>query len=261
MKQKIYYLVMLLFALAMIGCSDDDKGIYFTKNEAQGDVLTGKQVGIRDNTLEVYTTEQNSVNVQGASGKISATSEDENIAKVIACGNTDEKSVHVLGVSVGKTKITVTDENGNSAQFIVNVDDVKNAWKAIAILALDKKKCVVEGVGKKEAAKIASEVVANDRKYTMHITSRGGFTVPRMAISDEQGQVLEDGILNCADDGQYRKFWVTPFNSVAEIVLDQFYIDNKMKDYFVWDLTFDCRIKYPSVTSVKLYVHYSSICF
>lgn len=261
MKRTIYYLVMLLFALTMMGCSDDDKGIYFTEDEVQGDILTGNQVGIKDNTHNVYTTEESAVNVQGASGKISATSEDENIAKVIACDNTDEKRVHILGVSVGKTKITVTDEKGNSAQFIVNVDDVKNAWKAIAILVLDDKKCVVEGASKEDSAEIASEVITKDKKYRMDITSRGGFSVPRLTISDEQNNVLEGGILNWADDGQYKKFWVTPLESYSSVLLDQFYIDDKKGDYFVWDLTSVYREKYPSITSVKLYAHFSSLYF
>ena len=64
MKAKIYFLAMALVALLMVGCSDDD-GIQLTQDEIIGDINTGKQVGIKGNSLVIYTTLGACVNVQG----------------------------------------------------------------------------------------------------------------------------------------------------------------------------------------------------
>ena len=50
MKAKIYFLAMAFVALLMVGCSDDD-GIQLTQDEIIGDINTGKQVGIKGNSL------------------------------------------------------------------------------------------------------------------------------------------------------------------------------------------------------------------
>ena len=55
MKAKIYFLAMAFVALLMVGCSDDD-GIQLTQDEIIGDINTGKQVGIKGNSLAIYTT-------------------------------------------------------------------------------------------------------------------------------------------------------------------------------------------------------------
>ena len=81
MKAKIYFLAMAFVALLMVGCSDDD-GIRLTQDEIIGDINTGKQVGIKDNSLVIYTTEGSTVNVQGAKGKVSAQSSDEKVVTV-----------------------------------------------------------------------------------------------------------------------------------------------------------------------------------
>ena len=56
MKAKIYFLAMAFVALLMVGCSDDD-GIQLTQDEIIGDINTGKQVGIKGNSLVIYTTQ------------------------------------------------------------------------------------------------------------------------------------------------------------------------------------------------------------
>ena len=81
MKAKIYFLAMAFVALLMVGCSDDD-GIQLTQDEIIGDINTGKQVGIKGNSLVIYTTQGACVNVQGAKGKISAQSSDEKVVTV-----------------------------------------------------------------------------------------------------------------------------------------------------------------------------------
>lgn len=251
MKRKFFYLVMMLFALTMVSCSDDDKGIYFTEDEVQGDMLTGKQVGIKDNTLNVYTTEQNSVNVQGASGKISATSEDENIAKVVACDNTDEKRVHVQGVTVGKTKITVTDEKGNSAQFIVDVKDVETAWSEGTPIEVIDVKCRVDGVSKEDSTAIASEVIAQNKYKYFLIQSRSyePFLIRRLKIMDEQKNVLVEGLFYGERDNSTgtTTYYVREYKS--ENILEQFIIAPR---YLIFDRTEQYKERYPSVKRVLL---------
>ncbi len=260
MKRNAYYLWMMFCALTMVGCSDDDNGIYFTKDEiVEGDIRTGKQEGIKDNTVDVYTTEQTSVNVRGASGKISAVAEDEGIAKVIDCDNSETKKVVFMGVAEGKTGIVVTDEHGNTARFVANVVDVANAWKTRATYSLDEKKCVVEGVSKADSAEIVSSVIANDKKHMMYILFRTYYPseMLRVIIKDKEDHSLLEGVLYHADDGQNVRCWVTPYGSYEAVVLDQFYLvqDKEAKrNYFVWDLTSTYQGKYPTVTSVKLYV-------
>lgn len=263
MKRKVYFLLIMLFALTMAGCSDDDKGIYFTKDEVEGDIRTGKQVGIEGNTVDVYTTEQNSVNVQGASGKITASSEDEGIVKIIACDNSETKKVVFMGVAEGKAKIVVTDEKGNTAKFITNVVNVEKAWKTSGMYSLDGKRCVVEGVGKEDSTEIASSVIANDKKALMYILYRGYIPTgrqERVVLQDKDSNVMLNGILNQTDDGQYVKCWVTSFESYSSVVLDQFCMDKK-EACLIWDLTNVYREKYPAVNSVKLYVHLGVLYF
>lgn len=260
MKRKIYLLAMLFVAFMMVGCSDDEKGIYFTEDEVEGDILTGKQVGIKDNTLSVYTTEENTVNVQGASGKISAVSADEKIATVY-CDNSDEKRVHVKGVAVGKTKITVTDIDGNSATFIADVKDVESAWKTSSINYLENKYCVVEGVNKDDSAKIASEVIDNDKKAAIVLKKRGvgfGDDLVRILYTDKQGNVLLDGMMNKSqNESHIINIWVTPRKSDSSVLLDAFCLDtSKGQPFLVWDLTNAYKEEYPTVTSVKLYVSF-----
>lgn len=262
MKRKIYLLVMMFVSLMIVGCSDDEKGLRFTEDEVVGDILTGKQVGIKDNTLNVYTTEENTVNVQGASGKIVAVSADDKIATVY-CDNSDEKRVHVKGVAVGKTKITVTDTDGNSATFIADVKDVETAWKTSTIYYLNNKYCVVEGVNKDDSIKIASEVIDIDKKAAIVLKKRGvgfGDDLVRILYMDKQGNVLLDGMMNKSqNESHIINIWVTPRESYSSVLLDSFCLDtSKGQPFMVWDLTNAYKEEYPMVTSVKLYVRFTS---
>lgn len=70
---KIRMILMALAALlCLTSCSDDDSGIQLTEDEVIGDIITGKQIVI--NTLTTYTDGVCKVNVNGAKGKVSATS-------------------------------------------------------------------------------------------------------------------------------------------------------------------------------------------
>lgn len=97
---KIRMILMALAALlCLASCSDDDSGIQLTEDEVVGDIITGKQIVI--NTLTTYTDSGSKVNVNGAKGKVSATSSDDSVAKVSCSSNESEKEIYVSGVSEG----------------------------------------------------------------------------------------------------------------------------------------------------------------
>ena len=111
----------------MASCSDDDSGIQLTEYEVLGDIITGKQIVI--NTLTTYTDSGSKVNVNGAKGKVSATSSDDSVAKVSCSSNESEKEIYVSGVSEGNVTITVTDSDGNSAILKVEVKNWTAYWR------------------------------------------------------------------------------------------------------------------------------------
>ena len=122
---------MILMALAALlfwaSCSDENTGIQFTQDEIVGDINTGKKIPIA--TLTTDTEGSSKVSVNGAKGKISATSSDEGIAKVSCSTNEAEKEIYVSGVSVGNATITVTDSEGNTAVLKVEVKDWTAKWE------------------------------------------------------------------------------------------------------------------------------------
>lgn len=138
MKAKIYFLAMAFVALLMVGCSDDD-GIQLTQDEIIGDINTGKQVGIKGNSLVIYTTQGARVNVQGAKGKISAQSSDEKVVTVTCIHKTGQygkdERISLSAIAVGKAIVTVTDEDGNEAKLAVEVKDVETLWKTTQVFS------------------------------------------------------------------------------------------------------------------------------
>ena len=73
-----------------------DSSKVFDIDEVVGDIITGKQIVI--NTLTTYTDSGSKVNVNGAKGKVSATSSDDSVAKVSCSSNGSEKEIYVSGV-------------------------------------------------------------------------------------------------------------------------------------------------------------------
>ena len=100
MKIKMI-LIALTALLSLASCGDDDSGIQLTQDEIIGDINTGKKIVIT--SLTTYTESSSKVNVNGAKGKISATSSDESIAKVSCSTNEAEKEIYVSGVSYRNT--------------------------------------------------------------------------------------------------------------------------------------------------------------
>ena len=98
MKFRMIFMALAAL-LCLASCSDDDSGIQLTEDEVTGDIITGKQIVI--NTLTTYTDGGCKVNVNGAKGKVSATSSDDSVAKVLCSSNESEKEIYVSGVSEG----------------------------------------------------------------------------------------------------------------------------------------------------------------
>ena len=97
---KIRMIFMALAALlCLASCSDDDSGIQLTKDEVTGDIITGKKIVIT--SLTTYTESSSKVDVNGAKGKVSATSSDDSVAKVSCSSKESEKEIYVSGVSEG----------------------------------------------------------------------------------------------------------------------------------------------------------------
>ena len=259
MKAKIYFLAMAFVALLMVGCSDDD-GIRLTEDEIIGDINTGKQVGIKNNSLVIYTTEGSTVNVQGAKGKVTAQSSDEKVVTVTCIHETGQygkdERVSLKAVAIGKAIVTVTDEDGNEAKLAVEVKDVEELWKS-SVYAVKRKKCLVEGVSKEDSLSIASDAIASKPYEAIKVKSRdynnGAFsTVYRLQFLGEgQNNVLVDGYLmrEYNDDNSTTYCYVN--NRDGETV-ESFYFRPKLGSIFLWDLTDKYKEAYPQVTKVEL---------
>lgn len=253
MKAKIYFLAMAFVALLMVGCSDDD-GIQLTQDEIIGDINTGKQVGIKGNSLVIYTTQGARVNVQGAKGKISAQSSDEKVVTVTCIHETGQygkdERISLSAIAVGKAIVTVTDEDGNEAKLAVEVKDVETLWKTTQVFNGYQKYCKVEGVSKEDSLVIASDAIASKPYEAVKFKSRGDvFTVSRIQFL-AGGKVLVDG------------YYTTTYNEDHSILyfevgdgkggtLENFYLKPKGSLFF-WDLTDKYKEAYPQVTKVEL---------
>ena len=194
MKRIHFFLSMrlLLGALTLTSCHDDD-GLYFTLDEVIGDISTGKQTRLVDNTIKVYTTEESGVNVQGASGAITAVSSDERVATV-RCLNDQPKRVVVKGVKGGSARIIVTDAEGHSAFFMVVADDVEKAWGTqTIIMTYDEVRCRVEGVNREDSLAIVKDARARfaELKYVIKRRAYVPSEAHRMYIYDKADKLLE----------------------------------------------------------------------
>ena len=258
MKAKIYFLSMVFVALLMVGCSDDD-GIRLTQDEVIGDINTGKQVGIKGNSLVIYTTQGDCVNVQGAKGKISAQSSDEKVVTVTCIHETGQygkdERVSLKAVAVGKAIVTVTDEDGNEAKLAVEVKDVEELWHTVAVAVTGQKRCIVEGVSKEDSLAIASDAIASKPYQVFRLKRRdyevGMFSAYRLQILDAQKNVLVDGYYRTEDNEDHSIHYYYVKNRDNE-TLESFYERSKDGQFFFWDLTDKYKKTYPQVTNVEL---------
>ena len=239
--------------LCLASCSDDDSGIQLTQDEIIGDINTGKKIVIT--SLTTYTESSSKVNVNGAKGKISATSSDESIAKVSCSTNEAEKEIYVSGVSVGNTTITITD--GNTAVLKVEVKDWTALWELSRTMYVVDRKCFVEGVSSEDSATIAADAIEKD-SYNKYYTIRtrvyipsGPYATKRLTITDDKGNVRMDGILKIQPNADNSEVWhLLPIGNYTEVVLATFYYDQKS---IVKDVTGYYKTAYPKIKKVELH--------
>lgn len=260
MKAKIYFLAMAFVALLMVGCSDDESGIRFTQDEIQGDINTGKQVGIKNNSLVIYTTEGGSVNVQGAKGKISAKSSDENVVTVTCNHEAGQygkgEQVILKSVAIGKAIVTVTDEDGNEAKLAVEVKDVETLWETTQVFSGQQKYCKVEGVSKEDSLAIASDAIASKPYESIRFMSRrkysgGDMLTMRRVQFRANREVLVDGYYTTAYNEDHSILYFVVGDGEGG-TLENFYIKPKEGSLLFWDLTDKYKEAYPQVTKVEL---------
>lgn len=253
---KIRMISMALAALlCLASCSDDDSGIQLTQDEIIGDINTGKKIVIT--SLTTYTESSSKVNVNGAKGKISATSSDESIAKVSCSTNEAEKEIYVSGVSVGNTTITITDSDGNTAVLKVEVKDWTTLWELSRTMYVVDRKCFVEGVPSEDSATIAADAIEKD-SYNKYYTIRtrvyipsGPYATKRLTITDDKGNVRMDGILKIQPNADNSEVWhLLPIGNYTEVVLATFYYDQKS---IVKDVTGYYKTAYPKIKKVELH--------
>lgn len=253
--RRFYLLGLLLICLlGIVACSDD--GIYFTQDEVQGDIMTGKQIELKGNSLVVYTEGGSLVNVQGAKGQIHAVSSDEKVVTVSE--STDGKlAVIVTSVSIGEGVVTVTDEEGNSAWFTVEVKDVEVLWtpKYIYVVSSDNKKCLVEGVNAADSVAIATDTLSKVREVKFVVKERPmiPFGVSkRLFAYDKEKNLLFRGYMYLEQQG----------NGLAQLsVYDRnqllcSYQVNVALEFpsLIKDMTAVYQLAYPQVTKVQVYL-------
>ena len=258
MKIKMI-LIALTALLSLASCGDDDSGIQLTQDEIIGDINTGKKIVIT--SLTTYTESSSKVNVNGAKGKISATSSDESIAKVSCSTNEAEKEIYVSGVSVGNTTITITDSDGNTAVLKVEVKDWTALWKLSRTMYVVDRKCFVEGVASEDSATIAADAIEKD-SYNKYYTIRtrdyipfGSYVTKRLTITDDKGNVRMDGILKIQPNADNSEVWyLLPIGNYTEVVLATFYYG---QESIVKDVTDYYKTAYPKIKKVELHAIYA----
>jgi len=254
MKIKMI-LIALTALLSLASCGDDDSGIQLTQDEIIGDINTGKKIVIT--SLTTYTESSSKVNVNGAKGKISATSSNESIAKVSCSTNEAEKEIYVSGVSVGNTTITITDSDGNTAVLKVEVKDWTTLWELSRTMYVVDRKSFVEGVSSEDSATIAADAIEKD-SYNKYYTIRtrvyipsGPYATKRLTITDDKGNVRMDGILKIQPNADNSEVWhLLPIGNYTEVVLATFYYDQKS---IVKDVTGYYKTAYPKIKKVELH--------
>lgn len=257
MRQNYFLLNvwMLLCLLSAVACNDDN--IYFTQDETIGDIITGKQNPLEGNTLVLYTGSGSTVNVQGAKGEIHATSSDENIARATS-DNQGRTSVVVQALNIGNTLITVTDTEGNSASFSVEVKDSEELWEKTTYVLNGEMQCVVQGATPADSARIATDAIAKTTETQWVVKKRPillSEPLQRMSVYDKEEQLLAEGVLK-SEQPEANQTVLTLYSDTQELLLRY----TVAKDsYFVKSLTDDYREIYPEVKGVFVYIPFTTL--
>ncbi|MCD7926016.1 MAG: Ig-like domain-containing protein [Bacteroides sp.] len=262
MKTKaLWGLWLLLFTLGAVACSDDD--IYFTQDEiVEGDIMTGKQVRLVDNTLVVYTGMSGSVNIQGGKGDCTAKSANTEVATVTESNDGGSHMVLVTGNAIGNTIITVTDSKGNSSSFAVIVKNAEDLWGNVFIYEYDEefgqKECFVRGASPADSAAIVADVFAKNKDCRFVMKSR--FAAPseiyRTVVYDAEGKVLLDGPSPSpvTVDKDVPSFKWEVYSRQERTVLARYLFVQNSGPRIIKGLTEEYQAKYPEVSSVALWI-------
>lgn len=251
LHHSLYLLTLLCTALLFSGC-DDDENLFFTQDEVvESDIVTGRQLPLTGNAINIYTTETDVVNVQNAHGNLVAASSDGRVATVV-CDAAHGNAVYVTGVTEGKARVTVTDSKGRSAAFTVQVTDVEKAWQLWQEVQVGApRRCLVEGVSPADSLAIAQEVLQQAREVRYVISRRESFpfSIYRITIYDGAGDRLFEGPVVGHRDGSLVSWKI--FSADATLFRTLVLYTGEPQ-YMSEDLTASYRLEYPSVTKVVL---------
>lgn len=252
--------VTFVLLLGFIACSEDDDIIRFTENEVvQGDILTGKQVPIPDNTVNVYATMSYTINVQNAKGGIVAVSQNEDIATVNVVNATYEaqpiegNAIVVYGHKIGRTQISVSDSEGKTATLRVNVLDINDYFTTINTytkISLVEDEVQITGVNDDEAGLIRCDILTNkakEAKFVLAASKSFPWPIYKMRVLNSAGGLLYE----------------LPYGVMIENDIRFHIIDNKgetTKTYTFWydestsffmeDISDDYKAQYPGAQVV-----------
>ena len=259
--KSIIRLTLVLFAsFAFTACSDESEDIHFTKNEViEGDILTGNQVSIPGNTISIYATMSDAVNVQNASGAISAVSKNENIATVSVVNASyngepiQNKGIKIHGIQIGETQIVVSDAGGNTATLNVKVEDVNLFWNTICTYkkaSLVEDKVEIEGIDETSAGSIRTDILskkAKERTFIIKASKSFPFSVYKMQVLDKDEAILYELVGGTVSDSGY-KFPLPSQDQSSEVKTYSFYEEtNSSGKWLVEDISDDYKAQYPNV--------------
>lgn len=259
MKRICLLGLLLVFLIAASSCSDDE--IYFTQDEiVQGDIISGKQVELKDNRLLIYTEQGASVNVQGAKGQIHAVSSNEKVVTVST--STDSKrSVYVTSKAIGEAVVTVTDEEGNNSWFTVEVRDVEELWTPKSVLMVNSdKRCVVEGVTAADSAAIAVDALSKVAEVKFVVKERVVFpfgSSKRLYAYDKEDNLLFQGYMKLEQKGEG---WAELSVSYQDQLINSYQVNTTSGfPILMKEMTDLYQSAYPQVTKVQVYLPVKSL--
>jgi hypothetical protein len=152
MKYQIFGLISFaMCCISFMSCSNDNEGISFSQDELIGDIATGKQEGIKNNSVTLGVGLGKIIHINGASGDCTAHSADANIVTSTVVKGSPMNLI-INSINMGNTTVTVTDANGNTAQLMVEVNAKVNQY-ILRIVSF-----TVEGVNKADSIAIVNDL-------------------------------------------------------------------------------------------------------
>ncbi len=285
MKALTHLSTLCMICIFLASC-DGHEELYFTQTRVIGDgpCLTGaprKEVPLPDNTLTLVLGSSDCVNIQGGSGNYTATS--DRLGVELEINPNVSNQIVVRGTMItSQACITVTDDEGNSGSFIVEVYkdyiyDVDETTHRSVI-------CRVEGVSTTDSAAIASDAIQNNQDARFIIrnvdldwkpTSRSADdkfnmdliveTYPITIQNSKQETILKGRFYPIWHQRLFEDNWWTWMLNITSIDeayikdeydynIDYYYVDNEEGKWLVKDLTYEYNKQYKEATSVHLWL-------